>query len=314
MTTRLEKNFLSKLNQPDIHFYTAVGHGDTFSGEPKIVPGNVYVIFMTPAGYHAAATEIMCPSFRKFFIINKRNTIAFLQGKTTNIPALSKFKNWDWKRHIYPPFSKIPNFKITFKHHRTNNNHQKINERLGLYRIGNVGAPRYGYGQEMDIDQLMRGVSTSVPPGHGAVLFVMACRGSENINKLLNAQANEIVNAPKIVRRRWKRAPGTEFRLQRRQLPYTSYTPIARSNATNFAKMMNNLSSRYLTRKRVSSKLNEPVKKRFNKKTFENFVNNSYSLSNNQLKEKYPTNYTKFMNMRRQMNILTNQLNKMKIV
>jgi hypothetical protein len=252
--TRLERNFIAKLDDPRTHFAMAVGHGAHEEGNAR-VPKNMYVIFMTRAGYWGSVPNSSCPIFTRTFS-NRNSIIKFLKGQTTNLPSLVTTKGWDWKNHIYPPNAVMQNFSLEMKQDNIHNNKgsdirnifTKFRSMTGVHiNKGN----RWGYGTTKYIGEIMNHVSTSVPDGHMVVLFINGCRSTRNVTTKMTQKLSEVVPTPSTLKRYGYYGTYTT----RIHTPQIYKVPM--TNISIRARNLNQIASGYM-RKRNSSRVNGP--------------------------------------------------------
>lgn len=343
--TRLERNFIPKLDEPTTHFAMAIGHGLHVEGSVRI-PANMYVIFMTRAGYLGSIVNASCPVFRRTFS-NRTSIIKFLKGQTRNLPSVVTTKGWDWKKHIYPPRAIMQNFSLEMEQAVNNkppNIRHVFSEFQSMVGVHIHKKQIWGRGTTKYIGEIMEHVSASVPEGHMVVLFVNGCRTSKNLANIMVKQGREIVPTPATLKRRGYHGQYTT------RIHTPQNYPVSMSNITTRARNLNQIASGYMRKrsvirvnrppvkigrgvapqvrargtpqpnvtgkKRARNNTNEspPPKRQFTKKTFENFKRNlNRGVPEAQLRLKYYENFFKFKKLIDTVNNLSKRLSKIKI-
>lgn len=274
--TRLERNFISKLDDPRTHFAMAIGHGLHEEGKAR-VPKNMYVIFMTRAGYLGSVVNASCPIFTRTFS-NRNSIIKFLKGQTRNLPSVVTTKGWDWKKHIYPPNAEMQNFSLEMKHDDIPNKgpdirniFTKFNSMTGVH-INK--ANRWGYGTTKYIGEIMNHLSTSVPDGDMVVLFINGCRSTANLTEVMKLKTGEIVPTPAMFKRLGYRGRYTT----RIHTPQNYKVPM--TNIGVRARNLNQIASGYMRKRSLARENGPPLKMTRGMSPRKRTVNNTNNRTN----------------------------------
>jgi hypothetical protein len=255
----------------------AIGHGLHEEGKAR-VPKNMYVIFMTRAGYLGSVVNASCPIFTRTFS-NRNSIIKFLKGQTRNLPSVVTTKGWDWKKHIYPPNAEMQNFLLEMKHEDIPKNKDirnvftKFNSLSGVH-INKKN--RWGYGTTKYIGEIMNHVSTSVPDGDMVVLFIYGCRSTANLTKVMKLKTGEIVPTPSVLKRR---------RYYRGNYTMRIHTPqnykVPKTNIVKQAEKLNQIVSGYMRKRSLARENGPPLKMTRGMSPRKRTVNNTNAVNMN---------------------------------
>lgn len=238
---------LIRSNIDNFNFAIAIGHGQHKPALPPVlVPDNIYVVFMTAPGYLGHVQNTTSSKFKNVFL-NKNKVRQLVRGTLpmNQRPTLLTQKQWDWKKHIYPPHALIANHEL---------------ELFDMDRMVNYPPPRHLVRGNSAYDRIsglwfLRDPSSSI--GHGltvnlqqilnevrqretgkVMLFISGCRGdpaiapqSLNAAMALNANGYERLVGPQVYR-----------------VPLTNYLKSIRNTE--------NESRRYMGAKRLASNSN----------------------------------------------------------
>lgn len=259
--TRLDQ-LLNSLD--NAKFSIAIGHGIQNKNTSVLkVPSNLYVIFMTKAGYLGHVEDTCSYGFTSLFS-NKQKIIKLLRNQlnTSNLPTIITQKKWNWRRHIYPPGSNIdPGYQLEFKDVHI----PSYNKLTGVW-MGNQ-KNRWGYGYVKSIGEIMNHVSSRYPNDIN-VLFISGCRADPNANR------KTLINKSISIDPRTQH--GFIAGVQNYNIPISNYTRKIRSGENKL--------SRIISKKRVrvsSPNLNKSKKRKISNNLTQAQVNRMLDLPKN---------------------------------
>jgi hypothetical protein len=193
------ERFFSFMDRSD--FGIIVGHGSHIPSVNKpyfktiTVPDDVYVIYMANPGYLSLIMDSTDEKFKNIFF-NSNNIKRFLKDQLSpsEIPDIVKYRNWNWKRHVYPPGSDCPDFIIQASDPLPNLTNRSVprHERygfgdlryqvkldfdkvMGITKIPLTHSGRYGFGRRFRLNDALHFL------GRNRIVFVFGCRGDNSI-------------------------------------------------------------------------------------------------------------------------------------
>lgn len=180
MTTRLNN---LRANIQNVKFAVAIGHGaHDPTLPPVLIPPNMYVVFLTEAGYLGSLLNTISHGWRHVFG-NQNKIRQFLMGTLpqNEIPTLVTRIGLDWKKHIYGPGMVIANHILEMK----DAVYPQYDRMAGLWFPGS-NTNRLYYNQTVNLQQL---VATARSRLDGkVVMFISGCRSDIRITQqALNA-------------------------------------------------------------------------------------------------------------------------------
>jgi len=194
--TRLN-SILSNIN--NFKFALAVGHGQHEpSLPPVLVPKDTYVIFTSKPGYLSDTSDVHNQKFKSIFQ-NRNKVKKLLLGTLSREekPKLLTNKNWDWKKHIYPPESLIANHSLEFYDspqpgNTRNEAYGKIvyDTLCGLWKIGIPDARQF-HGSKQNLQTILN-TARSSQTGK-LIVFISGCRGDPAVSEESLRQAMSFV-------------------------------------------------------------------------------------------------------------------------
>lgn len=225
MTSRLNN---LRENIQNVKFAVAVGHGAHDSSLPPVlIPPNMYVIFLTKAGYLGLGSDTITQGWKNVF--GSQNKMRnFIKGNLprNEIPTLVTKLGLDWKKHIYGPGMVIPNHSLEMK----DSQRPPYDSLCGLWLPSSL-TPRLFYRDTVNLQQLVNATRSRL--FGKVILFVSGCRSDITITQqALNAA--QALNASG-----YQRFAGR----QNYSVPLTNYLRAIQSFEQNM--------SRYITLKRV---------------------------------------------------------------
>lgn len=228
-------------NIDNFKFAIAIGHGTHEPSLPAVlVPKDTYVIFTSKPGYLGDTSDIYNRKFMNAFGTNNR-VRQLLRGNLPReqIPKLLTNKQWDWKKHIYPPGAIIANHSLQLfdrplpKNSPSEALGKEMYDRLsGVWKVGTVGKELHGTTQNLqDILNFVR-----LRISGKLIVFISGCRGDpavskESLRRALSLTPNGF--------RQYFQVP------QNYDIPYTNYI--------NKVTKLEEESSRYFSAKRIAN-------------------------------------------------------------
>lgn len=239
---------LIRSNIDNFNFAIAIGHGQHKpSLPPVLVPDNIYVVFMTAPGYLGHLQNTTSQKFQNVFS-NKNKVRQLIRGTlpVNQRPSLVTNKQWDWKKHIYPPRALIANHELEL-FDRNNPSYDRIS---GVWFLRDPSSS-IGHGLTVNLQQILNEVRQRETGK--VMLFISGCRGDPAI-------AQQSLNAALALNENgYKRVVGPQVY----NVPLTNYLRSIRT--------LENQSRRYMGAKRLGSSSNSRS------------ANNSNSNSNREL-------------------------------
>ena len=221
-----------------------IAHGLQLPTEFK-VPDNVHIVFLSDPGYPLSSGVINAKYKR--LAVNLRMFREFIRGTLpqNNIPNQLKLRNWKWYEHVYLPKSKCKNLDIEV-YDRLNPN---LDQLVGLRYAGPDGQVVQGlpgsnttgrllYGQHITLKDVCEKVSADTRNHGGCVLFVTSCR-------IAATNVPGYVHYHPELGRSFKNAYQGSSGRQNYRVPTSQITTNTRA--------LENLTKRYVSRKRVAS-------------------------------------------------------------
>ena len=221
-----------------------IAHGLQLPTEFK-VPDNVHIVFLSDPGY-PLNTRVVNAKYKRL-AVNLRMFREFIRGTLpqNNIPNQLKLRNWKWYEHVYLPKSKCKNLDIEV-YDRLNPN---LDQLVGLRYAGPDGQVVQGlpgsnttgrllYGQHITLKDVCEKVSADTRNHGGCVLFVTSCRTA-------------VTNAPGYVH--YHPELGRSFESAFRGSNGRQNYRVPTSQITTNTRSLENLTKRYVSRKRVAS-------------------------------------------------------------
>ncbi len=191
-------------------FYMAIGHGTHIRDPPQfVVPPNVYIVFMTPAGYWGNIKDVLYDDkFREVF--ESETKIKHLIKDTlpqSNKPKIITKKGWDWKNHIYGPGKTAPMHRLEMYDREQKDISKDYDAICGFHKLpfGRHNAELKGAAVTLDVLATKAFMDTVASSKKFAVLFVYGCRGDpavpyknmQNVFKQHMYSAFSAYNVPK---------------------------------------------------------------------------------------------------------------------
>jgi len=224
---------LLKNNIDNFNFAIAIGHGQHNPARPPvIVPDNMYVAFMTAPGYLGHVQNTTSSKFQNVFS-NKNKVRQLIRGTLpmNQRPSLVTQKQWDWKKHIYPPRALVANHELEF-FDRRNPEYDRLS---GIWFLNDPSAP-IGHGLAVNLQQILNEVRQRETGK--VIVFISGCRGDPAIGQ-------QSINAAMALNQNgYARLVGPQLY----NVPLTNYL---RSIIT-----LENQARRYMGSKRLGSKSN----------------------------------------------------------
>lgn len=212
-------------------FSIAIGHGRHEPHLlPVLVPNDIWVVFMTRAGYYGHQQNTTSQKFRNLFSSqNKMRQLINGTLPSNEKPTLVTQKEWNWKNHIYPPNSICANHSLEF--FDRNIKHANYDSMCGLWLPNRT--TRLGYNSVANLQDILNVVRREET---GKVMvFISGCRGDPAVS----AESMRIASSL---------SPGNFLRLigpQTYNVPLTNYIRRVRQHE--------NSSSRYMRLKRLTN-------------------------------------------------------------
>ncbi len=184
----LQKTEFEKFEEqvPFMDYYVAIGHGIHVRDPPVFkVPNNMFIIFMTPAGYWGNPKDVLYdPKFNKVFG-DRTKLKQLLQDTLPNSdkPDVITKKGWNWRNHVYRPGTFAPMHILEMYDHDTTSHpeiHMQYNNISGLYKLlPNAHSSRLFNGEKKTLKKLAK--TASKDASNGGVLIVYGCRGDPQV-------------------------------------------------------------------------------------------------------------------------------------
>jgi hypothetical protein len=173
MTTRLNN---IRANIQKFKFAVAVGHGThDASLPPVLIPPNMYVIFLTKAGYLGSGSDTITQEWKNVF--GSQNKMRnFIKGTLprNEIPALVTRLGVDWKKLIYGPNMLIANHVLQMY----DSERPSFDSMSGLWLPSNPSHAMF-HRRTMTLQQLV--ATTRFTTSGKVILFISGCRGDTAI-------------------------------------------------------------------------------------------------------------------------------------
>jgi len=221
-----------------------IAHGMQLSTEFK-VPNNVHVVFLSDPGY-PLNSQVVNVKYKRL-AGNLRMFREFIRGTLpqNNIPNQLKLRNWKWYEHVYLPESRCKNMDIQVYDRQ----HSGLDQLMGLRYAGPDGQVVQGlpgsnasgrllHGRHITLKDVCEKASADTRNHGGCVLFVTSCRVA-----LTNAPGYKHYH-PELGRS-FERAYSESDGRQNYRIPTSQITTNTRA--------LENMTKRYVSKKRVAS-------------------------------------------------------------